>query len=514
MADVALGTAGVVLAAPGVIHLCLKYGKFLKQRIESYRHVPEITRLVHFIVDLIQGELHILLTFFASIHENQPLEEQTRPLFEQLRVLLVNVIAKIPSSDPGTWAKLKFSVHGRKSLEDACGELEQWYMRFLRRAVVFLVFGGPGAIQSEPSVVDHSRVLTRIQNIRKAILDPVSEPGSASLLLEGLDSSITLRPLDQSGVYIHDNGGEIVEYRTYDTHATPKDINKTRSLVRDFAAGLRETDSSIMGLLQCNGFSPEPLQYRFALRFQFPIGKTNPHTLQHLLTHPSNQRPGIQHSMSDRIALVRKIASAVLYLHSCGFVHKNIRPDKILIFDDSVPEGTDPATHGSSYPHVIGEPFLVGFDSIRRATAASSMIRVEDWKKNIYLHPDRHRMAAGDEFTTRHDIYSLGIVLLEIALWSTFTNTNKQTGIGRYLWEDRGDGLVLRTPEGLQTRYLSIAKSQIPRVLGDKYRDVVVSCLEGLRDEEDGGLLNDQDGVVGGAAYISQIMGRLEEISL
>jgi len=265
-----------------------------------------------------------------------------------------------------------------------------------------------------------------------------------------------------------------------------------------------------MGLLRCNGFSAEPVRYRFALRFQYPVGKTRPHTLRHLLTHASNQSPGIRHSLSDRIALVRKLASAVLYVHSCGFVHKNIRPENILIFDTIAPEGTNPAK--TAFPNVIGEPFLVGFDSVRKATAASSMILVEEWKKNIYLHPDRHRMAQGDEFTMRHDIYSLGVVLLEVSLWDTFTN--KETGIGKYLWEKRDNGRVLRTPEGLQERYLEIARSQVPRVFGDKYRDVVISCLEGLRDEEEGGLLDDQDGIIVGSAYISQIMTKLEEISL
>jgi hypothetical protein len=508
MADVALGTAGLVLASPGVIHLCLEYGRFLKQRIDSYRNIREIERLDRFIVDLIQGELHILLTFFASIQGSQPLENQTLTLFDHLRLLLANVVTLLPS-DPGTWGKLKFSFAKQKLLDNACRELEQWYIRFLRRAVVLLVFGGAGMAEFQPADMSSTQVLSRVQHIRRAVLDPLPETGVASLQLEAFDGSAALRQVDNSGIYVSEPDGGIVEYRTYDGHSTSKEINETRSLVRDIAAALKKSDPSIMGLLLCKGFSAEPLHYRFALHFDYPSGKTKPHTLQHLLTHPSNQSPGIRHSMSNRIDLARKLASAVLYMHSCGFVHKNIRPENILIFDAAAPAGTDAAL--LSYPNVIGEPFLIGFDSVRRATAASNMIRVEEWKKNIYLHPDRHRMAPGDEFTTRHDIYSLGVVLLEISLWSTFTH---QTGIGKYLWETRDNVQMLRSPERLQTRYIEIAKSQVPRILGDKYRDVVVSCLEGLRDEEEGGLLNDQDGIVVGSAYITQIMSRLEEISL
>jgi hypothetical protein len=83
------------------------------------------------------------------------------------------------------------------------------------------------------------------------------------------------------------------------------------------------------------------------------------------------------------------------------------------------------------------------------------------------------------------------------------------------LWESLEKGKEkLLPPESLKNKYLEIAKSLIPRNMGDKYRDVVVSCVEGLKNEEEGGLLNDQDGIVVGLAYISQIMGKLEEISM
>jgi diadenosine tetraphosphatase ApaH/serine/threonine PP2A family protein phosphatase len=227
---------------------------------------------------------------------------------------------------------------------------------------------------AEFASIGHSRVFSRIQRIRRAILDPVPESTMTKLQLDAFESSVILRQLDRSSVYASDVGAELVEYRTYDARATPGEIKATRSLIRDFAAGLHESDPSTIGLLRCNGFSAEPVYNRFALRFQYPVGKTEPQTLEHLLTHASNQSPGIRHSLIDRIALVRKLASAVLYVPSCGFVHKNIRPANILIFGSIVPEGTDPAK--MAFPNVIREPFLVGFDSVRKATAASSMIRV------------------------------------------------------------------------------------------------------------------------------------------
>ncbi len=276
--------------------------------------------------------------------------------------------------------------------------------------------------------------------------------------------------------------------------------------MRDFATRLHSVDPVVMGLLKCKGFSNDAIGHKVALRFEYPSGKDNPRTLEQLLI--DKQAP--KHSMSNRVALASKLASAVLYLHSCGFVHKNIRPSNILIFDDVVSHSAR-SSH-TTHPYVTGEPYLMGFDSVRKADARSNMIRVEEWKKNIYLHPDRHRMQDGDEFTMVHDVYSLGVVLLEIALWASMTEVSS---FGKALWAslEKGKERILE-PEKMREKYIELAKYYVPRCIGDKYRDVVVSCLEGLKDEEESRLLDDRDGIVVGSAYISQIMSKLEDISI
>ena len=514
MTDEGLAVGSVILAIPGIIDLCIQYGQFLKDKVDSYRHMNDIVRLDHFVVQLVEGELHTLLMFFKSIHDRMTtaFEDETLQLFQVLRNLLEAVKQQFPRPDPGKLEKLSFSFHGRKALAKACRGLEDWHERFLRRAVVFLFFGGHDITDTSNTIDDQNRAISRIKRIRDAVadLEPVSQAVS-KLNLGTLDDTTIGQRVDDSEMYEVANGQEVIEFRPYDYADTTK-ANKIRIIVRNLAAKLNRVDPSVMGLLACNGYSTQRMPDRFALRFQYPTGKTNPHTLHHILVDKSN-KSGIKHSMSDRINLARKIASAVLYLHSCNFVHKNIRPTNIIIFDPIPGEGTDPER--IKYPYAVGEPYIVGFDSIRTADGHTDMILVEDWEKNIYLHPDRHRMNPGDEFTMRHDIYSLGVVLLEISLWGSFTD---RSGIGKYLWEDvksSDEGKKsLRTAEGQKAMYLMLAHSLLPRAIGNKYRDVVISCLEGLQSEEQGGLLNDQDGIVVGSAYISQIMGKLEEIAL
>ncbi|KAK0257831.1 hypothetical protein LTR91_017105 [Friedmanniomyces endolithicus] len=508
MADGGVGIAGLVLGIPGLIDLCVKYGDFLRTKCSNYRHITEISRLYELIATLVMGEMSDLLQFFKSIESRLSVStrDDVMKMFQVLRDKLESVLAILPDDKPGAWDKLKFAFHDKKLLDGACKDLEQWQSRFLRRAVTFLFFGDLSTSGETNPTARQDRVTARIKRIRSAIID--EDPGTAlaKLQLQDFSSSTTFKKLDRTEIVVVEDWNELVEYRRYGSSAGPKEVNSLLRTVRDFATRLHSVDPVVMGLLKCKGFSNDAIGHKLALRFEYPTGKDNPRTLEHLLI--DKQAP--KHSMSNRVALASKLASAVLYLHSCDFVHKNIRPSNVLVFDDAVPHSAK-LSH-TTHPYVIGEPYLVGFDSVRKADARSNMIRVEEWKKNIYLHPDRHRMQDGDEFTMVHDVYSLGVVLLEVALWSSMTELGS---IGKALWAslEKGKERILE-PEKLREKFIELAKYYIPRCIGDKYRDVVVSCLEGLKDEEESRLLEDRDGIVIGSAYISQIMSKLEDISI
>lgn len=511
MTDGGLAAAGLVLAVPGVINICIEYGCFLRDKVRNYLHIKELARVNLFVVELVEGEVHQLLLFFKAQHQASAPDSQTFALAQQLRNLLEKISTMFPGAEPGVWERLVFSMHGRDSIKRACVELEDWHARLLRHFFLRAMLGAPEVHECRYSTETRIRMLSRVQRIRTAIMDPDTTVDARGLRLEAFDDAVTFQPLDGSNIVLADLGKELVEYRQYSALATPQVVAATQVLVREIAARLHEAESATKGLLYCKGFTPEPTKYRFALRFNYPEGRDAPRTLQSLLMHPANAG-GIKHSLSDRVALARGIASAVLYMHTCGFVHKSIRPDNILIFEKVVDAGADQAKH--HYPYVVGEPFLVGFDSLRRAVAASNMIKVEEWKKNVYLHPDRHRMTKGDEYTVRHDLYSLGVVLLEIAMWGCFTD-ERTNGMAKCVWHvAQGARLSPLSPDDLKAKYLKLAKFQIPRYIGAKYAEIVVSCLEGLRDEEAGGLLDDQDGMVLETAYVSQILEKLEDISL
>jgi len=45
------------------------------------------------------------------------------------------------------------------------------------------------------------------------------------------------------------------------------------------------------------------------------------------------------------------------------------------------------------------------------------------WPKRIYQHPERQDEYAEAAYEPRHDIYSLGVCMLEVLLWTPFVAT-------------------------------------------------------------------------------------------
>jgi serine/threonine protein kinase len=91
------------------------------------------------------------------------------------------------------------------------------------------------------------------------------------------------------------------------------------------------------------------------------------------------------HALTERINLAKQIAKAVNYVHTLGFVHKNVRPENIVGFD-SQDSGLD------SF-------YLIGFEHFRTADSRTFRHGDSAWFKNIYRHPDRQGMHPTEDYS-------------------------------------------------------------------------------------------------------------------
>ena len=125
-------------------------------------------------------------------------------------------------------------------------------------------------------------------------------------------------------------------------------------------------------------------------------------------------------------------------------------------------------------------------------------------------------------FSMLHDIYSFGIVLLEIALWdSLIVWLPKEFGLRkryiawkfiRDMFDERAGSLKQGvTAADVQAGLISFAKYSVPSIMGEGYTKVIISCLSG--DFKVDNVENFRDGGIG-FQYMIHVISKLERLQL
>jgi len=152
------------------------------------------------------------------------------------------------------------------------------------------------------------------------------------------------------------------------------------------------------------------------------------------------------------------IAQNIGVFHADGWVHKSVCSQSIAFFKQR-----------NKRSLMLESPYLVDFGYSRPEQGRTyARYHQSTDSTSLYLHPDRPRMA----FTKLHDIYALGVVLLEIAIWT----------VAQDLFASAARGLDLSkssiSREEVRTKLLEVAEKNIPYQMGTSYMEAVVACLD------------------------------------
>ncbi|KAF5694931.1 hypothetical protein FDENT_744 [Fusarium denticulatum] len=256
-----------------------------------------------------------------------------------------------------------------------------------------------------------------------------------------------------------------------------------------------------------------------------------PVTLQSLLG--TRQKSGIRSMLGARFELARKLVRAVCLLHSSGWLHKNIRAESVMFFPEHVNTLQEDRYEVKveidvSKPNLMGYIFSRPDDIIIQTNPPSAPAREKDillkppvqprssrstatWSSpyedslkrrkstprtasiygrnmpgkvastdeakemtisgftlDYYQHPAKH---ADPKRLYRHayDVYSLGVLLIEVGLWKTLKNDL-----------DSDSDSDSNDEEDHYERRRTICRNYLDRLrweCGDTYADVVLSCL-------------------------------------
>ncbi|KAG8531920.1 uncharacterized protein KY384_003556 [Bacidia gigantensis] len=407
--------------------------------------------------------------------------------------------------------KLKFAVFMESHLSKTVEDLEMWHATFDPSWWIITRISNRKIDQQLTSGASQS--LQKLKELRHAM-----EDGSDATQMEKksifLSKDVTFdkrASISHSSSYSAQTPGSpawtIIDQIRFKNPDKP--LTSTKD-VRDLARILAKVDPSIFGLLCCEGVikaqdaSEKVIGFDFV--FTVPSHYRDPRSLRDILTSPTSDVP-----LNERFALGSQLARSVFFIHASSFVHKNIRPETIIVFKEGLSR--------------LGRPFLVGFERFRVDSARTFRSGDDLWWRNIYRHPERQGLMPEKDYSMQHDIYSLGVVLLEVGLGTSFVKSTRDEQGNASSSPDYDSGVVgsMKSEShgwanSLKKHFVEQAESKLPAIMGRKYTQVVMSCLTCLdKDNEafgDESELEDEDGILVGVRFIEKILMQLDEISV
>lgn len=294
----------------------------------------------------------------------------------------------------------------------------------------------------------------------------------------------------------------LVEYATFDPTYRYTEVSPPTDRLDTLLSILTKlsSDQPRIATLNCLGYFEDPRQPRFGLVFELPqstysgasdahkpIDELRPVTLLSVLQTGSkslNNSNSATPPLEDRFRLAYSLATTFSKIHSDNFVHKDLNSSNILVFRKNRRQSAN--TRALQY--ALRSPVVCSFDLFSEydIDATTTMPTL-----NIYRHPedpkftglkDRHH---GPQF----DMYSLGLILLEIGLWQPLAD----------LWKPK------YTLADFKQRVEDVYIRRLASKCGTAYMQVVRDCFYAVDRIETG-----PDGLQHFAQLYNRIVIRLQ----
>ena len=268
----------------------------------------------------------------------------------------------------------------------------------------------------------------------------------------------------------------LVDYYSEDgvtpRHGPLPSLQRYENLILALQGFRQQPEHAYTGSLRILGWFADPQNSRYAFVYEIPRPPqlAVPHMLRPFRP-PQSLLSYLQHSgdtdssnvpcLEDRFRLALNLATNILHIHAKGLTHKNINSNNVVFLSDEAPQSTDsnPWTEGT-----IRKPFLVSWDQCTEDTSTS---QPETLISSIYRHPGISR-GQRSAYRAVHDVYSLGLVLLEVGLWIPL---NK-------LWKTKYTRSDFKAR--LQTTYVK----RLVGKCGRGYMAAAEHCLRAVEDDQ------------------------------
>lgn len=320
----------------------------------------------------------------------------------------------------------------------------------------------------------------------KTLSSPECEPEEVTVLIERQD--------------VHNREADEVEKTTIEL-AQMLDVSVRQDYIPSPAGGI----------MLCLGYRTRP-NLELISRVPSELAESAVTTLQDLLA---------DHQLKSTIPAVERfqvaydIAAAVAVVHAARLVHKSIRLDTVNIFQTTTDEQT---------PQL--RSFLSEWRLLRSGSGVTSQTGSDAWTEDIYRNPRRQGLLPQRRYHMRHDVYSLGVTLLEFGLWEPLiTWTDGQPALAPiYCTAAERLGCVmvdqdpasrmkgLLKPLDVQRTIVEISKTVLPERVDQRHVEIVQVCLQCV-EQGIGGKPLTGDAMEVGDRFWREIVGPLLDLA-
>lgn len=248
----------------------------------------------------------------------------------------------------------------------------------------------------------------------------------------------------------------LVEYKNYqdvpDTTTEEKELDQQR--VRQLASLLSSAGTGDLATLAFRGMSEEPQHTRHTFVFDFPHQTDTSSAPLSLFSMIDSNKVDVRLTLPARFSVASTLAKAIAAFHADGWVHKSLRSESVVFFREALTKSL-----------LVKNPYLVNFEYSRPQASHTLLEFDDDYERNLYRHPDRQGKPT-TSFNRLHDIYALGVMLLEIGLWQTAASMMKEVKVAR--------GQHMSAQSILQ----KLTKRRLAHHMGPMYAEAVLACID------------------------------------
>lgn len=355
-----------------------------------------------------------------------------------------------------------------------------------------------------PSISDSNQALAAAASLRQIRLllapprgsEQKSEPRGALQLLELRPRRLTPEDSTQSLKYagiepaVYNGQNVIVEWKFTENPGW----DQLAKYVRRLALLLSKMDDPSFHTLPWQGLLPWRERSLFGFVYRYPVPTEQlKGSFRYELLYSVIQSSAIA-PLSHRVKIGKDMAETVLQLHTAGWLHKGIRSENIIAFFAQNEEILPEKAH------------LVGFEYARPDSMdglAITQLPGGSLGADQYRHP-RARGAHRKSYRKAFDLYALGCVLLELALWKPLAAILAETYPATDYDRRHSNGSPMngaRVPSLLSFQTCTSLQVLVTHFAGSMFCDAIALCFEDRAFDENG--LDRQKAVLEKLAKIS-----------